>query len=124
LRDVRDPTNEHCATLAPHQLHRIDEFLRDFSHGMPTVSRLASALGISREHLSRLFKATTGQSIHAHLAVIRLNRAKEMLSETDIPVKVIAHRLGFSSQSAFSVAFRNETGTSPRQFRHQFSTPI
>jgi AraC family transcriptional regulator len=121
VRYLRDNQIRHYSqpTLAAWQLRRIDELLNDFSHGAPTVDQVAAEYGVSRRHINRVFKATTGRSIREHVVDVRLNRAKAMLVETKLPLKVISFQLGFSSQSSFSYAFRTLTGVSPRDFRQR-----
>jgi AraC family transcriptional regulator len=120
LKDRRRRAGDARAALSPWQLRRIDERLNDLSGGAPTIADLAAECGVSRGHLSRLFKATTGRSVHEHVADVRLSRAKALLADTALPLKTIGFRLGFSSQSAFSFAFSQAVGLSPREYRRQF----
>jgi AraC family transcriptional regulator len=83
------------------------------------VCRLAEECGISAPHLRRLFRATMGTSVSTYVEGIRLERAKAMLADRTLPLKGIAHRLGFANASAFSAAFRREAGTSPNKYRQQ-----
>ena len=48
----------------------------------------------------------------------RLERAKELMQETDLPIADIALRSGFSSQSHFTTSFRRFVGVTPSSFRH------
>lgn len=68
----------------------------------------------------RAFKASTGLTIHAYVEQVRLAKAKALLSDTDIQLKEIAFRLGFSNAANFSAAFRKSAGESPREFRRRF----
>ena len=70
-------------------------------------------------HLMRAFKASTGLTIHAYVEQVRLAKAKALLSDTDIQLKEIAFRLGFSNAANFSAAFRKSAGESPREFRRR-----
>jgi len=60
-----------------------------------------------------------GQSIHSHIAEIRLKRATDLLSRTRLSVKEISFKLGFASPSGLAAAFRAATGQSPSQFRER-----
>ena len=79
-----------------------------------SVARLC---GMSERNLLRLFKQTTGESVAAFVRNIRCDRAREMLAQTELPLKEIAYRLGFASHSSFTAAFRRETGINPTDFR-------
>jgi AraC family transcriptional regulator len=116
-RDIKPATS---ATLSPWQLRRIEEFLHEFVGCAPTVSDIAKQCGISRSHLSRLFKATTGTSIYDYIVDVRLKKAKAYLVDTDLPLKDISYRLGFSQAASFSQAFRKMVGQSPRTYRQLF----
>ena len=103
--------------LARWQLARIEEALADADGQWPTTSELASLCGISRSHLSRAFSATTGTTLANYAATIRIEQARSLLRDAHLSLDEIAHRLGFSGQSAFGAAFRRATGMSPLAFR-------
>lgn len=102
--------------LAPWQLKRIDEYLRDAKNAWPTVSQLADLCGISARHLSRVFPATMGVSLSEYSEQVRVRRAKELLVNSNLTLKQIAAVLGFSNPNSFSVAFRRATGETPKVY--------
>jgi len=103
--------------LAPWQLRRIEERLKDVSEA-PTLSMLAELCRISVRQLTRSFRASRGCSIGAYVAQRQMDHAKSLLADEN-SVADIASKLGFSSPSNFSVAFRRETGLTPGQFRQR-----
>lgn len=103
--------------LAPWQIRRIEERLNEVSEA-PTLSMLAELCRISVRQLTRSFRASRGCSIGAYVAQRQMEHARQLLAE-DNSVACVAHRLGFSSASNFSVAFRRETGLTPGQFRQR-----
>ncbi|MCK5735095.1 MAG: helix-turn-helix transcriptional regulator, partial [Spirochaetaceae bacterium] len=68
-------------------------------------------------YFSRLFKEEAGQSFKIYLNNLRIDEAKNLLSETTLPLIEIASRVGFEDQSYFSRVFRNVVGISPGRFR-------
>lgn len=102
--------------LAPWQLARIDERLRVADGAWPSVEELAAECRVSRSHLSRAFVETTGATLADHAANLRVARAKELMTASDLTMSDIAERLGFASPSAFGAAFRRATGLSPLQY--------
>ncbi|TXK84163.1 AraC family transcriptional regulator [Paenibacillus sp. N3.4] len=74
---------------------------------------------ISRSRLFDLFKKTTGCTIMQFLIEYRLNRAKHMLTETDLTITEVAGHTGFNDMSHFFHMFKRETGFTPRQFRQE-----
>ena len=103
--------------LTPRQIRLIEEYLAAEENWPPSVGDMSTLLGLSDTHFRRLFKASTGQTIHSYVEDIRLNKAKLLLTTTKLPLKVISHRLGFAHPSAFSSAFHKLAGISPRAFR-------
>lgn len=102
-------------------LEQVRNFVNNFSEGLPQPSEVAEACGISPSHLRRLFKQATGQTLHEYIESIRIVRARDLLARTDMPLKLIAHRLGFSHCSSFTYAFRRATGETPGQYRQRCS---
>lgn len=104
--------------LAPWQLRRIVERIEASEElGFPTLNELAGGCSLSLFHVMRNFKISTGMTIHQCIEQSRLAAAKQMLLETDLSVKTIAFRLGFSSPAYFSAAFRRLTSVTPSAFR-------
>lgn len=82
------------------------------------VQDIAAYLGISRYHLSRLFKETMGCSVQEYVASFCLGQAREFLTTTEISVGEIALLCGYSNVEIFSKAFKKKYRTSPVQYRH------
>lgn len=86
--------------------------------GAPHVlETLAQAAGMSRSRFAERFQAAYGQAPMGFLRALRLARAAQMLSQGQEPVKRVAQRVGFASRSAFTRAFTETLGQSPRAFR-------
>ena len=104
--------------LAPWQIRRVRERLANaVETSYPDIQELAVLCGVSRSHFMRMFKASTGQPVHAHIARHRLATARELLGEERCSVKEIAAFLGFSSAGHFTNAFRRAEGMTPSEFR-------
>lgn len=86
-----------------------------------SVAALASIAGMSRSAFAREFSHAFGISPMEFVARTRLHNAAEMLRSTNIPVKVIAAHIGFSSRSHFSRAFRDGYGADPSTYRRDSS---
>jgi transcriptional regulator GlxA family with amidase domain len=74
---------------------------------------LASGAGISLRQLERLFHRHIGHGIHRHYRWLRLERARQLLRETTLPVLDVALATGFASSSQFARAYRRAFGESP-----------
>lgn len=82
-----------------------------------TVAAYAAEAGISENYLSRLVKQFTGRSVGAWIDIVRIQRAKRLLSSTSLPIIDIAASVGMEDQSYFSRLFKKEIGMTPSAFR-------
>lgn len=85
--------------------------------GAATVARLAERLGVSDRHLRRIFEATLGVSPLQYLQTRRLLTAKQLLTDTPMPVTQVALASGFASVRRFNAAFSAHYGLNPTQLR-------
>ena len=79
---------------------------------------LAQRAGLTPSHFCRVFKKSTGTTPHQYVMKARLDRAQELLGASDMSIAAIADRLGFTSQSHFTRAFRQYAGQTPSGWRH------
>jgi two-component system response regulator YesN len=94
-------------------LNMINERIQD----PPTLAELASFSGLSRTYLSYIFKEVTGMRLQDYLIQVRLNKAKELLSQIDLKVKQIAYEVGFTDPNYFCRAFKKKMGLNPTNWR-------
>ena len=83
----------------------------------PDLARLAPELGLSSTALRRRFKAATGISLQEHVLQSRIAAARALLTDTDLPLKAVAHQLGYQNEFFFSRQFKEKTGAAPGAFR-------
>lgn len=105
--------------LLPADFEQIEQCLSNTNGRFPTVNELAKNCGLSERYFAKLFRQQTGMTISEHLKAVRIARAKSLLLDTQLPLKEVAYRLGYSSAANFSSAFRAATGTAPGQYRRQ-----
>jgi AraC-like DNA-binding protein len=84
-----------------------------------TVESLAREARLSRAHFIRAFAAATGMPPHQYLRARRIERAKELLVTTPIPVTEVCLLVGFQSLGSFSSTFRRLTGETPAEWRRR-----
>jgi len=83
---------------------------------------LAERVGVSPYHLCRIFRAGTGVTLHRYRTDLRLGTALERIAEGETSLSRVAHELGFSSQSHFTVALRTRHGVTPRRLRRAWES--
>jgi AraC family transcriptional regulator len=107
--------------MAPHKLRKaialIEHHIYDEEEGRLALRAVARDVSMSYFHFSRAFKQAMGMTATNYIAERRIERAKKMLEETELPISEIALRSGFSSQSHFTTAFRRLAGATPKVFR-------
>lgn len=96
----------------------IERHLSVLTEKPPNVAELAAACGFSERYFAKIFRAQTGITISQYTKSLRISQAKALLLDTQLSLKEIAFRLGFSSPANFSSAFSAATGQTPGQFRN------
>jgi AraC family transcriptional regulator len=109
--------------LAPWQMRRAAELLREHLDGSIHLARVARECGMSGSHFARSFKASFGVSPHRWLVLRRIDRSKELLSHTGAALVEVALQSGFPDQAAFNRTFRQVVGESPGRWRREHSGP-
>ncbi|HMI41367.1 MAG TPA: helix-turn-helix transcriptional regulator [Sphingomicrobium sp.] len=89
------------------------------SHEEWPVRRLARVSGVSEAHFARSFKDAFGLPPHRYLLTRRIERAKTMLRDTDLPIIEIAFETGWNSLGTFGRTFRDIIGESPSELRER-----
>jgi AraC-like DNA-binding protein len=103
--------------LTPRVLQRIFKYIEEHLAENIELAMLANIASLSRWHFAREFKQSAGITPHFYLIQRRLERAQQLLAETDLPLNQIALRSGFSDQSHFSRRFRVHFGVPPNAYR-------
>lgn len=113
---------ESTGVLAPPRLERVVSFVSAALSQPVGVRDMAGVACMSPFHFSRVFKRATGHSPHNYLMWKRVERARELLSQTDMPIKDIAHAVGYRTQTHFTSVFRRLAGMSPGRYRKEQKT--
>jgi AraC family transcriptional regulator len=103
--------------LSGAKLRRVLSYIAD-NHGRDlSLEDLAGKAAMSTFHFAREFKRATGTTPHQHLLRFRVERAKELLAGSRLPLAEVGLLTGFSHQSHFTRLFRRYTGTTPQSYR-------
>jgi transcriptional regulator GlxA family with amidase domain len=108
-----------CGGLAPWQLRRAKEMLQATFSEDVSLQSVAEACRLSVSHFARAFKASAGVSPYQWSISARIERARDLLAHSVMPVVGIARTCGFADQSHFSGTFVRLVGTSPGAWRRE-----
>ena len=106
-----------CVGLPRHKLNRVLAFIEEHIAETVPVHQLAATVHMSPCHFARMFKQAVGQPPHVYILGQRMERAKDLLRNTDLPLVEVAARAAFQTQAHFAGVFRKHTGVTPRLFR-------
>lgn len=115
--------NHHVGLLT-----QVEEVLSNFykdsqkgSLGLPTVQYLAEKLHLSAPYLSDMLKNYTGLTAQQHIHEALINKAKELLTISELSVSQIAYTLGFEYPQSFNKLFKKKTDISPLKYRQMYN---
>jgi LacI family transcriptional regulator len=95
------------------------QYLREHAFEGIAVKDMLDEVAVSRRALEARFKRVLGRTPHEELVRLRVERAKELLRETDLPLKSIAYRIGARHVEYLSVMFRRAAGETPGDYRRR-----
>ena len=110
LRSSQQPTEYY--------VRRSIEFLHQNYDRSIQVKDIAAAVSLHPGYLHRIFKTHTGRTITDYLNVLRMEKSRMLLAQSDIPVAEIADYVGISSRQYFHLLFKKYSGLTPVEYRN------
>lgn len=105
----------------PVSSHREIEMVKDYIHGHfgeeISAQQLADMVYLAPSYLSSLFKKETGQNLSKYIKQYRMEKARQMLEDTNMKIVCISEKVGYPNVSYFCQSFREYCGVSPQKFR-------
>jgi len=108
---------QYTQRLTRQQMKRVTEYILAHLVQPLSLETLAQQVGYSSYHFAQLFRETMGVTPHQFVLSQRLERARHLLVQTDLPLSQVTLEVGFQSQSHFTQAFKSHLGVTPRQYR-------
>lgn len=108
-----------CIGKAPSKNQAIEKAIAYIKNNLTselTLEKLASEANFAPSYFHKLFKTSTGKTVHNYIESLRIEQATNLLVTTEKTLTEIAYECGFSSQSYFSYAFKRHTGMAPRAY--------
>ena len=112
-RKVKEPTEN------PHVMTQIAEYLNQNIEQDISLEQCARHFNYNSNYLSRMFKKQFGKTYTEYMIDKKLERCKELLSETDLSINDISMRLGYNSPQNFIRVFKKYTLLTPGQYRNR-----
>ena len=99
-----------------------DDYLRGHFETAVTMAEIANELDISQDYLRHIYKLKHGIGLKRRLIQLRIERARDLLTHSALPMKTIAEICGFENDRYFATCFKSEVGCSAGEFRRQKQT--
>jgi len=115
----REDVSSFVQALSDTQISRALQHMHNSPQISWTLEKLAAEIGMSRAAFAKRFRSLVGRPMFEYLTALRVQRAKEFLRETNLPMYEIASRVGYQSDLAFAKTFKKRTGTTPNRYRKE-----
>ena len=106
------------------KVHEVALYLQTHIHESVSLEELAQRFFMSRSYLTRSFRNVTGFSVVEYMTYIRIQKAQQLLRESDRSITEIADLCGFGNITYFEKVFKTTTGHTPVQYRKTVDTSI
>lgn len=97
------------------------QYIQDNYQMSITLEEVSSKVGFNSTYFCSLFKKDTGSTFLEYLSDIRMNKAKELLKETNLSIAIICEQVGYSDVKHFTKIFIKHTGLKPNEYRKLYS---
>lgn len=108
---------DNLKKLSSKKLESVCEYVEANLERKITLSELATIAGVGKYYFCRLFKGSTNITPYSYVLHRRVERAKKLLKDSDLPICNVALECGFSNQSHLAKHFRSILGTTPMRYR-------
>jgi len=116
--------HQSSKTELPEKVKTVLEYIQQYYAEKITNKDLADLVGYHEYYLNRIFLSYIGLNLHSYLLHVRLEHAKQLILNTDLPLQSIADQTGFGNYAHFSAYFKQTYNYSPAQYRKQLRSNI
>ncbi|MEO1377528.1 MAG: AraC family transcriptional regulator, partial [Cyanobacteria bacterium J06635_10] len=109
--------SESTGGLPEYQLLHVKDYVQAHLNQNISLSQMAGVINLSHYHFCRLFKQSTGITAHQYVTRCRIDKAKQLLSNTELTITDITFEIGLTNHSSFTRLFRKYVGVTPKSFR-------
>ncbi len=116
---IHEISQFYCAPHYKYIQLVLDYISNNFSDPSLSLETASSYIGINSAYLSRIFKSLLNQNFLHYVNSYRINHAKNLLKNTDLPIQEIGTIVGYTNMTTFFRVFKKYTGTTPKTFRQE-----
>jgi len=109
--------HQHTGGIPGMKLRQVMEYIDGNLNSNLTTGDIARVAGLSKYHFGKAFKQATGIALHSYVMTRRVNRSRQMLLRSDLPLAHVAAMAGFANQSHLTTVFLQRTGLTPGLYR-------
>ncbi|HEY9770635.1 MAG TPA: helix-turn-helix domain-containing protein [Coleofasciculaceae cyanobacterium] len=117
---VKNFIKEYRGGLPPYQLKIIIEYIQEHLDRNLSLDLLANLIQISPHYFASLFKQCMGLPPHQYITQCRLEKAKTLLRQKNLPIALVCQEVGFKNQSHFTRVFRQHFQITPKAYQNLF----
>ncbi len=115
--NAKENAKQFLGGLSGHKLRRVTAFINENLEQDLTLTEIAGVADLSHFHFARSFRKTLGVTPQQYIATRRIEKAKDLLSHSNLPIVEIGLQTGFKNQSHFTTLFRKLTSFTPKVWR-------
>lgn len=112
-----DRINRSKSTSYRKEIEQVQRYIEERFGQDISLQDLSAEVYMNTNYLCTLFKSEVGETIHQYIIRIRMEKAKELLQQSDLKIFEISEKVGYNNTSHFSQAFKKYTGISPVDFK-------
>jgi AraC-like DNA-binding protein len=101
------------------QVNKAKAIMSDTVQTKITCEEIAQRAGMGYSWFRRIFKQYTGFAPAQYMQELKINKSKELLTNTMLTCQEIAYEIGFETPSYFNISFKRKTGITPKEYRRQ-----
>jgi YesN/AraC family two-component response regulator len=111
--------NDNISSLNSKEIEIIVSYIKNNINKDLSLEKMSKVVNMNKFYLSKLFKKEIGINYNTYVTDQKINKAKELLANTNVPILNIALDLGYKNSNYFSRVFKKNEGINPTEFRKQ-----
>lgn len=119
---IKEELSTETLAVEDPRIVRAVQFIQDHAFHSISMKDIMKEVPMSQRALERQFFQLFGHTPIEEIKCLRINKARKLLAETDLPMQLIAEACGYATYNYLSIVFKKTTGTTPRDYRKEHHT--